>query len=256
MRRAASIHILDRARRGAEGALRQRCRHELVKVAVQHARGVGGVHAGAQVLDHLIGLQDVGADLMAPADVGLGGLVGGGLFLAFLQFDFVEPRAQHVPGLRPVLVLRAAGLTDYRNAGRNVREPYRGFGLVDVLPAGAARAHGVGTNVGFLDVDLDAVVDDGKYRDAGKRRVPARIGIEWRYPHQPMHAGFGLQPAIGVVTADLDGGGFDAGLFALRLLQIFDLEAVLLGPARIHAQQHRGPVLTLGAAGAGVHFEV
>ena len=86
--------------------------------------------------------------------------------------------------------------------------------------------------------------------------MPARIGIERRYPHQPMHAGFGLQPAIGVVPADLDGGGFDAGFFALRLFQIFDLEAVLLGPARIHAQQHRGPVLALGTAGAGVNFEI
>ena len=41
-----------------------------------------------------------------------------------------------------------------------------------------------------------------------------------------------------------------------RLFEIFDLEAVLLGPARIHAQQHRGPVLALGAAGAGMHFEI
>ncbi len=86
--------------------------------------------------------------------------------------------------------------------------------------------------------------------------MPPRVGIERRYPHQPVHAGFGLQPAIGVVAADLDGGGFDAGLFALRLFQIFDLEAVLLGPARIHAQQHRGPVLALGAAGAGVNLEI
>ena len=48
--------------------------------------GVGGLHAGAQVLHHLIGLQHVGADLVAPADVGLGGLLGGGLRLALLQF--------------------------------------------------------------------------------------------------------------------------------------------------------------------------
>ena len=86
--------------------------------------------------------------------------------------------------------------------------------------------------------------------------MPARVGIERRYPHQPVHAGLGLQPAIGVVAADLDGGGFDAGLFALRLFQIFDLEAVLFGPARVHAQQHRGPVLALGAAGAGMNLEI
>ena len=37
---------------------------------------------------------------------------------------------------------------------------------------------------------------------------------------------------------------------------IVDLEAVLLGPARVHAQQHVGPVLALGAAGAGMDFEI
>ena len=40
------------------------------------------------------------------------------------------------------------------------------------------------------------------------------------------------------------------------LLDVVDLEAVLLGPAHIHAQQHVGPVLALGAAGAGMHLEV
>ncbi len=86
--------------------------------------------------------------------------------------------------------------------------------------------------------------------------MPARIGIERRDSHQPVHARFGFQPAIGVVTADLDGGGLDAGLFTLRLFQILDLEAVLLGPAGVHAQQHRGPVLALGTAGTGMNLEV
>jgi hypothetical protein len=42
---------------------------------------------------------------VAPADVGLGGVVGGGLRLALLQFHFVEARAQHVPRLRAIAVL-------------------------------------------------------------------------------------------------------------------------------------------------------
>ena len=37
---------------------------------------------------------------------------------------------------------------------------------------------------------------------------------------------------------------------------IVDLVAVLLGPARVHAQQHRRPVLAFGAAGAGMDFEI
>ncbi len=38
--------------------------------------------------------------------------------------------------------------------------------------------------------------------------------------------------------------------------QHLDLEAAAFGPARVHAQQHRGPVLALGAACAGVDFEI
>ena len=34
------------------------------------------------------------------------------------------------------------------------------------------------------------------------------------------------------------------------------LVAVLLGPARVHAQQHAGPVLAFGAAGAGMDLEI
>ena len=49
---------------------------------------------------------------------------------------------------------------------------------------------------------------------------------------------------------DLMPASSPAGLF-----EILDLVAVLLGPARVHAQQHLGPVLALGAAGAGMDFE-
>ena len=65
-----------------------------------------------------------------------------------------------------------------------------------------------------------------------------------------------LSQPIGVVALDLDGRRLDARLFARRLLQVLDLVAVLLGPARVHAHQHVGPVLALGAAGAGMHFEI
>src|ERR1700739_3372874 len=83
-----------------------------------------------------------------------------------------------------------------------------------------------------------------------------RIGIERRDAHEAMNARLRLQPAIGIMAGYLDGRGFDTGLFALRLLEILDLEAVLFGPARVHAKQHFSPVLALGAAGAGMHFEI
>src|SRR5688500_3427774 len=74
----------------AADALRQRRGHEAVEIAVEHVGGRGGGDAGAQILDQLVGLQDVGADLVAPADVGLRGMLGAGLGLATLQFGLVE----------------------------------------------------------------------------------------------------------------------------------------------------------------------
>ena len=130
------------------------------------------------------------------------------------------------------------------------------FGLVDVLAAGATRAHRVDPDVGFLDIDVDAVIDDRIDVDARERGVPARVGIERRDANQAVHAVLGLEPAEGVATLDLDGRRFDARLFPRGLFQIFDLVAVLLGPARVHAKQHVGPVLALGAARAGVDLEI
>ena len=71
-----------------------------------------------------------------------------------------------------------------------------------------------------------------------------------------MHAVFGLEPAISIAALDLDRGRFDAGFFALRFFDEVDLEAAVLGPARLHTQQHSGPVLALGAAGAGMDFKI
>ena len=137
-----------------------------------------------------------------------------------------------------------------------VGDAHRRIGRVDVLAAGARRAIGVDAHIGLADLDLDRIVDDRIDPDAGERRVAARVAVIGRDAHQPVHAGFGLQPAIGVVALDQHGRRLDARLFAVMDFQHLDLEAAALGPARVHAQQHRGPVLALGAAGAGVDFEI
>ena len=130
------------------------------------------------------------------------------------------------------------------------------FRLVDVLSPCPACAHRVGAHVRLLDVHDDAVVDHRIDVDARERRMTARVGVERRDADQAMHAVLGLEPAEGIAALDLDGRRLDAGLLTRGFFEIFDLVAVLLGPARIHAQQHVGPVLALGAAGAGVDLEI
>jgi hypothetical protein len=110
---------------------------------------VGDLDPGAQVLHQLIGLQHVGADLVAPADVGLRRPPPLGRLVALLQLALVEPRLQHVPGLGAVLVLRALVLAR-DDAGRHVGDAHRRIGGVDVLAAGARGAVGVDAAVASL----------------------------------------------------------------------------------------------------------
>ncbi len=86
--------------------------------------------------------------------------------------------------------------------------------------------------------------------------MAAGVRIERRDAHQAMDAALGLEPAIGVGTADPDRRRFEAGLLAAALFEPLDLVAVRFGPARIHAQQHLGPILRLGAAGPGMNLEI
>src|SRR5205823_13956711 len=113
------------------------------EVAVEDRASVRGFDAGAQILHHLIGLQHVGTDLVAPADIGLGRVHRIGRRLATLQFRLIEPRAQHREGVRAVLVLRALALALHDYAARHVGDAHRAVGLVYVLPARSRRAVGV-----------------------------------------------------------------------------------------------------------------
>jgi hypothetical protein len=71
-----------------------------------------------------------------------------------------------------------------------------------------------------------------------------------------VHADFGTQPAEGVLALDMQGCTFDAGDFASGQLHDGGVEAALVGPAQVHAQQHVGPILGLGTARAGLDIQV
>src|SRR4029079_18355444 len=88
-----------------------------------------------------------GTDLPAP----LGGAraVDAGALLV------IELGAQQRHGAGAVLVLRTLLLHGDGDAARDMRDADRGFGLVDVLAAGAARTHGVDAQVGVIDDDVD-----------------------------------------------------------------------------------------------------
>ena len=103
-----------------------------------------------------------------------------------------------------------------------------------------------------VDLDLDVVVDQRRDVDLGEAGVAARRGVEGRDPDQPVDAALGGEQPVGVLAAGDEGRRLQPGLLPRRGLLHLDLEAAPLGPAQVHAQQHLGPVLGVGAARAGV----
>src|SRR5690606_40716699 len=96
----------------------------------------------------------------------------------------------------------------------------------------------VDAQVGRVDLDLDVVVDFRRHEHRGERGVATVAGVERALAHQAVHADLGAQPAVGVFAANVHGGTLDAGHFAFGQLDDFRVEAVLVGPAHEHAQQH------------------
>ena len=102
------------------------------------------------------------------------------------------------------------------------------------------------------DLHLVVVLDLGHDLHRGKAGLPAGVGIKGRHPDQPVDAVLALQKAVGVLALDGDGRGFDARLVAVLIVQDLIGEVVALRPAGVHPVEHLGPVLGLGAAGAGM----
>ena len=71
-----------------------------------------------------------------------------------------------------------------------------------------------------------------------------------------MHAVFALQITVGVLTLDHDRRALETGLVAVEIVEHLEFKAVLVRPLHIHAVEHLRPVLRLGSARAGMHFQV
>ena len=232
----------------------QRRFDERVKVAIEHLLRCRGFVVGAQILDAAV-VEHVAADLVAPADVGLGvfELLLFGLALAHLMV--VQAAAQALPCHIAVAVLAAPVLALHHDAGRHVGQAHGGVGFVDVLAAGATGAESVNANVRWVDIDLDRIIDFGVDKDRGERGVAPTRRVEWRFAHQAVHAGLGAQQAKSVFTLDLDGCALDASGVASGLVFDRDGEAFAFGVAQVLAQQHAGPVAGFGATGPGLDVD-
>ena len=74
--------------------------------------------------------------------------------------------------------------------------------------------------------------------------------VERRDPHETVDAGLGRQQAVRVFAGDRQRRALEAGFVARLIVDQLAPEPTAFRPAQIHPQQHLGPVLRLGPAGA------
>src|SRR5918999_572837 len=108
---------------------------KVVEVAVENPVHVGGLLSGAQVFDELVRVEDVGADLGPEPHLRLLAALRGDLPLPLLALELEEAGPQDPHRDLAVLVLAALVLTLHDDARRQVRDPDRRVGLVDMLAA-------------------------------------------------------------------------------------------------------------------------
>src|ERR671913_1160386 len=186
--------------------------HEGVQVAVQDGARAGRLVPGPEVLDHLVRVQDVGADLVAPARGHMLAAQPTELLLALLQLELEEPGLEHPDRELTVLGRGTLVLAGDHDARGQVGQADRRFGLLDVLSTGARAAERVHPDLVPVELDLDVVVGLGHDLDQRERGLAAVLGIVWRDPDQPMDAALGTQPAVGEPPGDGDRGALDPGL--------------------------------------------
>src|SRR5918998_4906547 len=228
---------------------------EGVEVAVEDAVHVSRLLAGAVVLDQLVGVEDVGSDLGSPLYICLLATLRGDLALPLLALELEEASPQDAHRDLAVLVLAALVLALHHDARRQVRDPDRRVGLVDVLTTRSGGPVGVDLQVLLVDLDVYLIVYDRGDGDRGEARVPPRRGVERADPHQAVYPPLRREQPEGVLPRDGEGRALYAGLVAFGVLDDLEPEAPTLGPAPVHPREHLGPVLRVDATCPGVYRE-
>src|SRR5690606_10292174 len=156
-----------------------------------------------------------------------------------LAFRLVEAGAQHLHGLRLVLVLRLLVLLTDDDPGGNVGDADRAVRRVDRLPAGAARAEDVDAQILLVDVDVDLLrLGQNGDRRSGSMDPTRPLGL--RYPLDAVDARFELEPLEDVAAGDGRARLLDAAELGLGDVERLPAPAAERGIALIHAEELRG----------------
>ena len=110
------------------------------------------------ILNHVVWMEYIGANLAAPFDLLLISLQGGDLLFLLLLFQLKELGTEHLQALLTVLNLGAFILTLYHDAGRLMGHADCGRCLIDMLTTSTAGTVGIYTNLIHIDFYLNGII--------------------------------------------------------------------------------------------------
>ena len=128
------------------------------------------------------------------------------------------------------------------------------FGLIDVLAAGAARAHRVDPQIVLVDVDVH-LFHFRQHGDGRGRCVNATRRFGFRHALHAVHARFKFEFGVGAAAADFGDNLLEAAFGPLAHRQHFRLPALFGREALVHAEEIAGEQRGFVAAGAGTNFD-
>ena len=165
---------------------------------------------GAEVLDHLVGVQDVAPDLVAPAGLDVLAAELADLRLLLLERPLEQPRLEDLD--RRLLVLgldRSFWLWATIPVGRWVRRTAESVLLTCWPPAPWER--NVSTRISSQSSSIStSLLGLGQDLDEGERRLAPVLRVERADPDEPVDAALGPQPAVGAPAVDRDGHALEA----------------------------------------------
>ena len=161
---------------------------EVVEVAVEDAADVGDLEVGAVVADHLVGVHNVGSDLVAELGGTVFALEFGHVTATLLLLEVGEAGVEDAHRDVLVLELRAFVLDRYGDVGGQVLEPDGGGVLLDVLAAVPAGTEEVELDVVGVDLDLGDVLNFGQDLDQREAGVAQVGGVEGRQSDEAVDA--------------------------------------------------------------------
>src|SRR3954468_3386867 len=132
--------------------------HEGVEIAVEDSTRVARLVVRAEVLNHLVWVQHVASDLVAPTGLDVLALQLPDLLLLLLERSLEEPRLQHLDRHLLVLGLAAFVLALGDDPGGQMRQPACRVGLVDVLAAGSLGPKRIHADLIPVELDLDVIL--------------------------------------------------------------------------------------------------